>query len=149
MGRAAGGGAGAARGANRQNITARIAGEHGSWETVTYSCTLDEAGSLVKALDVDGPEANSYVELAEAKAYAVRRDEDVVERLRIVRHATASGQEFCVRVADERGAAKHLCDLEDYVVAEPGETVECGMVPRAVLDSFLSGVAKGAIPVSD
>lgn len=149
MSRAAGGGAGAARGANRQNITARITGGHGAWDTVTYSCTLDEAGSVTSALDVDGPEANSYVELADAKPYAIRRDEGAVEHLSIVRHAAASGQEFCVRVADERGAVKHLCDLEDYVIAEPGETVECGKVPRAVLDSFLSGVAAGAAPVSE
>ncbi|MFL6284474.1 MAG: hypothetical protein ACJ74Q_15120 [Pyrinomonadaceae bacterium] len=147
MGRASAGGAGVAEGSNRQNITARIAAGHGTWETVTYACTLGEAGAVVEALDLDGPEANSYVALAEAKTYAVRRNEGAVEHLTIVRHVTASGQEFCVRVADELGNTIHVCDLEDYVVAEPGETLECVNVPRAVLDSFLSGIAAGAAPL--
>lgn len=60
---------------------------------------------------------------------------------------TATGQEFCVRVMDEAGALKHVCDLEDYVVTEPGEIVECRVVQQAVLDSFFSGVASGSTPL--
>lgn len=128
-------------------VTARITGGHGTWETVTYACTLDGEGNVVKALDVDGPEANSYVTLAEAKVHSLRRDAEAVESLAIVRHLTATGQEFCVRVTDAAGALEHVCDLEDHVVAEPGEIVECRVVPQAVLDSFLSDVACGSTPL--
>lgn len=116
---------------------------YGTWETVT----LDGEGNVVKTLDVDGPEANSYVTLAEAKVHSLRRDDEAVESLAIVRHVTATGQEFCVRVTDEVGALKHECDLEDCVVTEPSENVERRIVPQAVLDSFLSGVASGATPL--
>jgi hypothetical protein len=118
-----------------------------NWETVTYACTLDGEGNVVKALDLDGPEANSYVTLAEGKVHSLSRDAETVESLAIVRYVTATGQEFCVRVMDEAGALKHVCNLEDHVVTEPGEMVECRIVPQAVLDSFLSGVASGATPL--
>ena len=147
MGGASGSGAGASKGARPQTVAARIAGGHGIWETVTYACTLDGEGNVIKALDVDGPDANSYVTLAEAKVHSIRRDAETVESLAIVRHVTATGQEFCVRVTDEAGALKHVCDLEDYVVTEPGEIVECRIVPQAVLDSFLSGLAAGSTPL--
>jgi hypothetical protein len=129
----------------KAQISARLSGGQSHFEDVIFNCSINGDGQIIKALDVNGAQANSFVEIVPASLYELRR-EQLVERLTLGVFEDDRGEfTFCVSATMLNGdRSPYMCDLEGYVIKEEGVFHPCARVPKPVLDEIERGVAAGA-----
>ena len=126
-------------------ITARMSGGSGHYEYILFYCTIDDEGRIIRAMDIDGPQANSFVEIVPAITLELHKNERV-ERYRTgIFDDAKQNFSFCVRISNVDGSPEETCDLEGYSLGSDGRFHPCTQLPKPVMDEVELVLAAGAV----
>lgn len=121
-----------------------MSGGSGHYEYLLFDCTFDEEGRIIRALDTNGPQANSFMEIVPSVTLELSKGERV-ERFQPGLFEDAKHNfSFCVRITGADGQSAETCDLEGYSLSRDGRYHPCKQLPKPVMEEIESVLAAGS-----